>query len=453
MPGHRSAALHLFSQQCIEFGGDRLPLRREISRLVGIIGQIVQFKRRKGTVLHEFPGAMLIGFDGLATVLRTAFTPHEVVVAHEAGLRLAKQGRQDADAVDLIRRLDPCGIQRGGKKVHTHRAEAAGAGGFDLSGPARGERNAQAAFIHVSLATAPWAIVGTAGQQSAIVGGEHDQRVFGLAVDLQDIEHPTDAGIKVLDERDQFYAFLIHLRLALLHLFQPLGRRLHRVVRRVVGEVEKEWLRLLAAFRKIFAGPFGKQVRRMTLGRDDLAIVAHEVLAVAQVRPVVVHHVAEKTVKQIKAAIIWQIRSTDAEVPLADDGTVVVRLPQQHWKQNRLLCQMAPGVRRFFLAYHSRHADAIRVTARQQGCACRRADAAVRAEVLKRHPLAKQAVHIRRADVLGAEGAVIRAAKVVSEDDENVRLCFRECGADNQSKEDDAPHRVRASSRLPWSMA
>ena len=63
----------------------------------------------------------------------------------------------------------------------------------------------------------------------------------------------------------------------------------------------------------------------VALGRDRLAIVPHEILAMAQMRPVVVHHVAEEAVEEIEAALR---RARWSEVPLADARRRVAHLLQ-----------------------------------------------------------------------------------------------------------------------------
>ena len=85
---------------------------------------------------------------------------------------------------------------------------------------------------------------------------------------------------------------------------EPIGRRLNRVVRRVVGEVEEERLMRLCTLAEIVARPLGEDVGCMSLRIDDLPISPHEIDAVAKVRPVVVHHVAEEAVEELFAETI-----------------------------------------------------------------------------------------------------------------------------------------------------
>ena len=161
-------------------------------------------------------------------------------------------------------------------------------------------------------------------------------RVFvASAGAVERVEHFADAGIEVLDQRDQLGAFLRYARLALLHLLQPLRRRLDRVVGRVVGQVEEERPSGFGRASKIFARPAGEDVRRVALGIDDFLVAPHEVVAVTPVRPVIVHHVAEKAVKEIKAPLGRRVGRADAEMPFADQRGVVAGRLEQLWQQRR----------------------------------------------------------------------------------------------------------------------
>jgi len=78
-------------------------------------------------------------------------------------------------------------------------------------------------------------------------------------------------------------------------------------VRRVVREIEKERPRRRGLLGEIVTRPTREEIRRMAFGRYLLRVAPHVVAAMAQMRGVTVHHVAEKTVKKLETALARQI--------------------------------------------------------------------------------------------------------------------------------------------------
>ena len=64
----------------------------------------------------------------------------------------------------------------------------------------------------------------------------------------------------------------------------------------------------------------------MPLGLDDLLVAAHPVHATAEMCPVIIHHVSEKTVKKIEATIIGGVGRLKPEMPFADHTGVITGL-------------------------------------------------------------------------------------------------------------------------------
>ena len=109
-------------------------------------------------------------------------------------------------------------------------------------------------------------------------------------------------------------------------------------------------------------------------------------------------------------------------MPFADERGVVTGGFEQLRQQRGVAGKIAPGVIGRFLADDAGHADAVRVTAGEQRGARRRADATVGEKIVEGHAFVEQPVDVRRANVFGAEGAVIAAAEVIGEDDEEIEF-------------------------------
>ena len=82
---------------------------------------------------------------------------------------------------------------------------------------------------------------------------------------IEGVQHLADAGVEMLDEGHDLGPLLADARLALLHLRQPLRRRLDGVVRRGVGQVQEERPARLGTLFEIGAGPVGEQIGGMPL--------------------------------------------------------------------------------------------------------------------------------------------------------------------------------------------
>ena len=213
---------------------------------------------------------------------------------------MAKQGWQDAFAFNVTgqfgsRYSTGCGVQ-----VHRDANEVTARAGLDPAGPDGAGRHFQPAFVHVLFAAAMMAVRAADVDLAAVVAAENRQRVFVLAVLFQGIDHLADAVVHVLYERDQLGPFGADARLAGLHFFEPIGRRLDRRVRRVVGEVHEKRLLLPLAAIHVIDAPLGDQVGGMA-GRIDLPAVFPEVIdAVTPLCVVGVDHVAEKALEIVK---------------------------------------------------------------------------------------------------------------------------------------------------------
>ena len=70
----------------------------------------------------------------------------------------------------------------------------------------------------------------------------------------------ADAVIEVFDQGDELCAFVADALLAVFDPLNPLLGRLYRCVRRVVSEVQKEWLARLGTFTNVLDRPLREQV-------------------------------------------------------------------------------------------------------------------------------------------------------------------------------------------------
>ena len=176
----------------------------------------------------------------LPPVAQAALAADEVLLGPRLPLRPAEKHGQQAHAVDARGPLGPRRLAERGEDIHRQGDLAGMAAGPDVPRPAGDGRHAQPAFIDVLFAAPPRPVVRPELNHSTVVRREEDQRVFGQLQPVERVEHPADARVHVLDQRDHFRALLAERRLAAFHLGEPLGRRLDGVVRRGVGEVEEE---------------------------------------------------------------------------------------------------------------------------------------------------------------------------------------------------------------------
>ena len=173
----------------------------------------------------------------------------------------------------------------------------------------------------------------------------------------------------------------------------------------------------------------------MAFGVDGFGVEAHEVLAVAQVGGVAVHHVAEEAVEVVEAAFVGGIGGFETEVPFADDGGVVAGFFQFGGEGGNVGVEVAPGV--FGLgADDAGDADGVGVAAGEEGGTGGRADGAVGAHGGEEHAVAADAIDVGGLDIGGLVGGDVAVAVVVGEDEEEVGGRGREeRRAENEEKE------------------
>ena len=385
----------------------------------GVGFHVVEFLRSPGGVVDDLPVAAAEGLDGEAAVGGSTFTPNEVVVALGKLFGDAGEDRFQADAFHDLGDWEPGDVADGGGDVHADGGGGEVGSGLDLAGPAGGEGDAEAAFIHVLLLAAPWAVVGFVFEDAAVVTGEDDEGVVGKVQLVQGVEDLADAVVHVLDEGDEFGPDVGHAWLAGFDFFDPVGRWLNGVVRGVVSEIEEEGGVFRAAGGDVIHGPLGEEVGCMALGVDDVAVVAHEVVAVAEVGPVIVHHVAEEAVEVVEPPVERGVGRFQAEVPLADDGAVVAGGLEVGRNHDGIVGEVAPGV---FgpVADDAGDAHAVGVAAGEECGAGGGADGAVGEEVVHGRAFGEKPVNGGRPDVRGAEGGVVAATEVIGEDDDDV---------------------------------
>ena len=158
------------------------------------------------------------------------------------GVGLARGGSGESSALDRLTRPGAPPLAEGREQIHRQRDAIAPRARPDSPRPDREHRDADAALVEVAFAAAPAPAIGPHVTLPAVVAGEDHERVLILAVGLERRDQLPDARVQVLDQSGQPGALRVHPGRAPRNPLQPLGRRLERDVRRVVGEVEEEGL-------------------------------------------------------------------------------------------------------------------------------------------------------------------------------------------------------------------
>ena len=255
-----------------------------------------------------------------------------------------------------------------------------------MARPAHHKRDAQAAIVLALFSITPRIVILRVGERTAVVGGEHDERGLTEAGFFQRREDLADAVVEVLDHSHTQCALLRDARFSLLHFRQPLRRRLYREMRSVVGQIEKEGRQGFRALAQVVARPTGENLRGVTDGRNDLAVAAHVIVPLPEVRRVAVHHVVEEAVEEVEAAVVGQRGRGEAEVPFADERGVIAGGAEVIGERRHRGIEVAPGVVGIG-ADGPGHADAVRVATAHERRARRRAHGGVGAHPRESHPL------------------------------------------------------------------
>ena len=228
-----------------------VPLSRAPRSVVscGSFLQVVQFDRREGAVLQQLPIALPQGFDRLAAVQRPAFAADEIEVrAAGLGCRSPRSVGSRLTPSMPAGGATPGRFERRGEMSMVSAMRSVRLPGLMLARPAGGARHAQTAFIHVRLAAAPRAVVGAVGEHAAVVGGENHQRVLRRGRSRRACRAP--GRCRRPDARSAPPAsarFSVMPGSRCCTFSSHSGLRLDGIVRRVVGQVEEEWLRLAVA--------------------------------------------------------------------------------------------------------------------------------------------------------------------------------------------------------------
>src|SRR5687767_3875927 len=101
-------------------------------------------------------------------------------------------------------------------------------------------------------------------------------------------------------------------------------------MRCVVSEVQQEGGLTFRALFQVLAGPGRKEIRRVSLWFNYLTLEPHVVSTMSQMGPIVVHHVAEKPMKVVEAALDRRIRRFQAKMPFTDDRSVITGRLEEH---------------------------------------------------------------------------------------------------------------------------
>ena len=95
----------------------------------------------------------------------------------------------------------------------------------------------------------------------------------------------------------------------------------------VVRKIEKERLLLVCRlFLNVIDSPTREDLGGVAIGFHFLLVEAHPIDAAAKVFPVVVHHVGEETMEEIKTTVIGDVGRLETKMPFADHASVVAGL-------------------------------------------------------------------------------------------------------------------------------
>lgn len=174
----------------------------------------------------------------------------------------------------------------------------------------------------------------------------------------------------------------------------------------------------------------------MPLRFNLLEVAPHVMSAVALVIVIVVHHVAEKAVEMVEAPANGVVLASQAEVPLANQRSVVTGSLQHLWQQRRILRKVSPIIVRV-RADNARYADQLGVTSSLQRGSCRRADRAVRIGVSELDAGGNEAICIWRLQIRRTVAGQVPVAEVIRKDEQDIGLVTTLLAGDQVARQRD----------------
>lgn len=417
-------------------------LIRKVAAFTNVVLKVEQHVHHNA-VLDVFPFAMA---HGLLLALRTIHAPEKCSLLFR--LR-SGEDRHEVDAVELPtrRRLHTREREEGRGQVH-------GDGGLlrhlarrQMTGPAHEAIHTDAAFPKRSLVVEKRRVVGVT--LPAIVAAEDDERIVRDPLLLQLREQHSDTVVDFLQHRS------VGFTIAVIHVFfgdLRLGtaRRLERRVNGLVGEVEEE--RFLRVLANKLDGVLVQQVSEVTARLHRVLALAQFVGAI-EIFVAIVIRVAEQRAEVFVEAVPRGIELRRvAKMPLAKRASCVPG-GLEHFRDARLACWKA---KRMFVrlldplvAYAPEllggethgplKSHALLPTAGDERATGWGADGGIGVEVGELHSLSREAVNVRRPNVLRAIAAEVRVTHVVHEDEDDVGFGGggREAGKRRSEKQSD----------------
>ena len=327
-----------------------------------------------------------------------------------------------------------------------------GRAGFDVFRPAHEQRHAQAAFGEVALRASERAVAAKKRGVTqtiflrCVVAGEENNGVLGELRVVELLQELTHRGVEMRDGGG----------LALLRsgpLLRSESCRAAEILRRHVGarllarvgqrerEVQKEGAKLV----ELRSRKLGEVVRRAS-GEQVLRVVGLQAIRVHENGQVVSGRIQDGVVEEPLQRVVprdhggelvrrvpqfeqpeplvhalllrHSRRAVAAETPLADDAGVVARA-LEHLRERRVLAAQRDRVAvRPVVATDARVAS---VLAREERPARGRTAGAARVGLREAHPLAGEAVEVRRGKLLLPVATQVSPAQIVREDDDDVR--------------------------------
>ena len=188
-----------------DFTHDVRMLGGKVCCFCGIGLEVVEFQRRFCAKPVALPVAQA------RRLLEIGLVDFEIERVVQLRLFLAKQCRQNGDAVRAGRCWSANHIRRRRQKIHRRGHQVAGRAGLNLARPTGDKRGADAAFVErplVTTQTASAAKLLHAFVVGAVIGTEHDQCVVRDAKLLEFLHQAADILVRERDHR----GVILHLQ-------------------------------------------------------------------------------------------------------------------------------------------------------------------------------------------------------------------------------------------------
>ncbi len=372
---------------------------------------------------------------------------------------LARDDGPDIQAIDRVSgQVHVNEFGDGGKQVDSHEHVFAFGAGRDFAGPAHDARLARAAFPASAFALAQGisrAGMITVAKPGAVVGSENEPGFLFEPGPLESIHHPANGPVNLLDDIAIKAAFAFAAELV---------ADVQRHMRHVVSEVQEEGLGLVLLDK--LHRPLGVPGRELVLifmrdlGDSDFIAFEHDEVRVTALSPLErIRQFHEVGVERPHIVRVRQAKVFVEPVPERKELRGITQMPlaEDRGGITALFDKLREG--HFIGAYPdlrarsqcAMDADAVGVTARQQGGARGGTYWLGDMEIAKNATLRRELIEVGRFETPGSEHAYIRVALIVCENDHDVRQGpgFGREGVGRKEREQRASQRQEFEQAVP----